>query len=499
MDGPEAKRDRARRLGAVVLLSLLVLSSVPFDLFPLLRGPAPYPPEWQWAFRPEGPARPLIVATLLMCAVLGLLISSGSDWARQHRPLAFGVLVTLAVVLAFALQLALLAREPRSPLGTLLGRARSHSYTSYHTVAISPGARDPRAFLRHHADRLSDWARSAKHAATHPPGPVLFYRGALAACEASPALTDGLLGAAGVPGREFRPPATRAARAAALLGALVLGLLGALAAWPLAHLALALGVERLAAARVALLWALLPGPALQVPQLDQALALPVTGATALLLLASGQADTRAALRRGSLAGALGGLALFTSYGATAFLLVGGLAVLAATHPALRRRGALLAGLGGTVAALLALGAPALLGHRSLRALFTALSIHREMYTVPRSYALWLLFNPLDLTLFLGVPVALSGLLALPGSFSRLTRAGGGAPLDRFRLALFGGVIVLLALGVTRGEVGRIWIPLMPLLLVACLGAPDSPDRRTGLVVATLLGASTLLLGSYWII
>jgi hypothetical protein len=499
MDGPAANRDRVRGLGAVVLLSLLVLVSVPFDLLPLLRGPAPYPPEWQWAFRSEGPANPLVLAALLIVAALGLLTVSGPGWAQRHRKAAFRALVGSAVVLGLGLQLALLAREPGSPLGTLLRRARSRSYTSYHTVAISPAARDPQALLRHHADRLHDWARSAKHAATHPPGPVLFYRGALAVCEASPPLTDALLGAAGVPDREFRPPATRPARAAALLGALLLGLLGALTAWPLAHLALALGVERLAAARVALLWALLPGPALQTPQFDQALALPVTGATLLLLLGCQRDGTRALLWRGILAGALGGMALFASYGAAPFLLIGGLAVLASTPRALLRRGLGLTALAGAVSALLAFGAPALLGHEPLRALATALSIHRETYTSPRSYALWLAFNPLDLALFLGVPVALIGLMGLPGTLSRVTRVGGGSPLDRFRLALLGGVVALLALGVTRGEVGRIWIPLMPLLLLACLGAPESPDRRTALVVATLLGASTLLLGAYWII
>jgi hypothetical protein len=483
----------------MVLLSLLVLVSVPFDLLPLLRGPAPYPPEWQWAFRPEGPARPLAAAALLILAVLGLLAASGLEWARRHRSAVFRALVGSAVVLGFSLQLALLAREPASPLTTLLRRARSPSYTSYHSVAISPASRDPRDLLRHHADRLPDWEQSARHAATHPPGPVLFYRGALAVCEASPALTDGLLRAAGIPNREFRPPATRPARAAALLGALLLGLLGALAAWPLAHLALALGVERLAASRLALLWTLMPGPALQTPQFDQALALPVTGALALLLLGSQHEETRGALWRGLLAGALGGLALFTSYGAAPFLLIGGLAVLAATRASALRRAVLLSGLSGTLAALLAFGAPALLGHDSLRALATALSIHREIYTAPRSYGLWLLFNPLDLALFLGVPVAVSGLLLLPASLSRVRTAGRGAPLDRFRSALFGGLAALLVLGVTRGEVGRIWIPVMPLLLVASLGNPASPDRRTSLVVGSLLGALTLLLGRYWVI
>ena len=72
-------------------------------------------------------------------------------------------------------------------------------------------------------------------------------------------------------------------------------------------------------------------------------------------------------------------------------------------------------------------------------------------------------------------------------------------MDRFRLAVFAGVVVLLALGVTRGEVGRIWIPLMPLLLVASLGGRSSPDRTEALLQGTLLAALTLTIGSYWIV
>ena len=52
-----AAPSSVRRHAAALVASLFVLVSIPFDLVPLLRGPAPYPPEWQWAFRPEGPAR----------------------------------------------------------------------------------------------------------------------------------------------------------------------------------------------------------------------------------------------------------------------------------------------------------------------------------------------------------------------------------------------------------------------------------------------------------
>jgi hypothetical protein len=132
-------------------------------------------------------------------------------------------------------------------------------------------------------------------------------------------------------------------------------------------------------------------------------------------------------------------------------------------------------------------------------MLTALTIHREIYTAPRSYALWLLFNPLDLALFLGVPVAVTGLLLLPRTVGHAAGGAAGTPIARFGLVGFAGVAGLLALGVTRGEVGRLWIPLMPLLLVASLGGPDAPDRRESLVHATLLAALTLAMGGYWVI
>ncbi len=490
----------ARRRTAVLLASLLILISIPFDLIPLLRGPAPYPPEWQWAFRPEGPARPLVAAALFAIGLLVLLAGSGGARARRSHTATFRALVAGAVLLGGGLQIALLAREPGHPLRTLLSRTRSRSFTSYHAVAISPEARDPLAFLREHADRLPALAASAKHAGTHPPGPVLYYRTALALCEVSPRLTDGLLAAAGVSDREFRPPATRAARAAALLGALLLVLLGALTAWPLAHLARALGVESLAAGRLAVLWSLLPGPALMTPQFDQGLALPVVGATLLLLTAAPRPARGSGLQRAALAGAIGGIALFTSYGAAVFLAVGGAAALAAADGTTTTRGrsAVLAALAAAVAGLVAFGLPALLGHHPVRAALTALSIHREMYTAPRGYTLWLLFNPLDLAIFLGVPVAVAGLLLLLETHRR-ARGSTEAPTDRFRLATFGGVALLLVLGVTRGEVGRLWIPLMPLLLVSSLGGPGGPGRKEAVLLGTLLAALTLAIGSYWVV
>jgi hypothetical protein len=482
-----------------VLLTVALLVAIPLDLFPWLRGPAPYPPEWQWGLR-SGPVGPWLPAVLVATIVLGLIAACGSSWARRRARFAATLLPAAGVLAGWAFQLSLAATLPEGAFRTLLNRAASRTITSYHTVAISDDARDPRAFLAHHAEHLAEYRATAKHAATHPPGPVLFYRAALWACEGSLQLTEGLLDLAGLPDRDFAPPNTRAARAAALLGALLLGLLGAMTVVPVAALAETLGLRPLAAAQVGLLYVLLPGPALMVPQFDAALALPVAAATALL--ASAIAVGRGILPKAILAGLLAALSLFTSYGSAVFLAIGGLTALslAPSSRDARRMSALTLAI-ATSTALLLTAATTLIGHDPLASARTALAIHREVYTTPRSYPVWLAFNPLDLALFLGAPVAALGLVRLASV--RQIELG---PSQRFGLTLAAAVVALIASGITRGEVGRIWIPLMPLLLVAILAPAHSSREDTeptfpclGLcvVVAALLGALCLAIRVSW--
>ena len=71
-------------------------------------------------------------------------------------------------------------------LSTIFGRVAYRTATSYYTVAISPEAADPLDFLRRHHELLPTFRKGAKHAATHPPGPVLVYRGLLEVFERSP-------------------------------------------------------------------------------------------------------------------------------------------------------------------------------------------------------------------------------------------------------------------------------------------------------------------------
>jgi hypothetical protein len=485
---------------AILGISLVVAAAIPLDLLPWLRGPAPYPPEWEWGYRPAGPAHPLSVAALLAGLVVALLAATGGGWARRRPRVAAASVLAVATAAGWCLQLAALEREPAGPLRALMARATSPSIGSYYTVAVAEGA-DPRALLRDHATRLPELLATAKHAATHPPGPILFYGAAVALCERSPALTDALLRAAGGARRETHAALGRAERAGGLLGALLLGLLGVLTLWPLALLSETLGLEPLSAARVGLLWTLVPGLVVMSPALDAATALPVTACALLLARASRAPSRRSVAATAALAGACGAVALFASYGSAAFLAIAGGAVVgwASVDRQARARTVTASALAAAITALLALGVPAALGHQPLLAMRTALGIHFAAFTRPRSYALWLMFDPLDLAVFTGLPVVVAGLWALRRTIQRLFVAGPLVALDRFRLGVFGGVVLLLLMGVVRGEVGRILIPLMPVVLVTSVAERVSgPDADEALGLGALLAALTLVIDAYWV-
>ena len=463
-------RARSALLAAA---TLLVLVAARRDVWPGLRGPAPYPPEWQWGYAPKPVhARPLVPVVVLVGGILGLAVLAFPAGAGRGKEAGF---LLAAALLGWGMQLALLGLEPGGIAGELTRRAGSGSFTSYFKVAA--GVEDAREFLSRHHELLPGFRHGALHAATHPPGPVLYYAGLLRLAARAPALA-GLLGGP--------------APAAAVAGAALFGLLGAAACFPVAGLARALGAAPASSLRAGLLWTLVPGLCLMVPELDQALALPAAGAAMATALAL--SDEGALVAGAVTAGVLTGLAAFFSYGAPLLVGLGAAAVAAPSlgTSAGRRRVAVFGAIALAVAVACFL-LPAAFGHHPLASARTALAIHREQFTARRSYRLWLLFDVVDLVLFLGVPVVLFG-LGRP-------RAGG---LRAFRRAAAGGVLLLGASGLVRGEMGRILIPLMPVLLVACVvsrpaaGSPDGqPSASTALLLGALLAATDIVLRLSW--
>jgi hypothetical protein len=460
-------RARAAVLAAATLLVLVAARS---DLWPGLRGPAPYPPEWQWGFEPKrADARGLAPVVLLAAGLLGLVaLSRRAASARWSR---IGLLAG-ATLLGWGWQLALLHLEPAGAAAELEKRTVSGSFTSHFKVAA--GVEDAGDFLSRHHELLPRFRHGALHSATHPPGPVLYYLGLLRLAARVPRIAEA-----------FGGPH----RASAIVGGALLGLLGAAACFPAAALAGALGAGPAASLRAGVLWTLVPGLCLMAPEMDQAVALPVAGAVAMIAAAISSKAERPFAARAVAAGLLAGAAAFFSYGAPLLVALGAVAAVA---PALgTREGRPRAALVVAVAAAVAVACfllPALLGHHPLASAATALAIHREQFTARRSYALWLLFNLVDVAVFLGVPVVLFG---------------AWGPRTPFRLAAGGGVLALVATGLIRGEMGRILVPMMPVLLVACVVWPPrerddgEPSAPTALVLAALLAVSDVVLRLSW--
>lgn len=469
---------------------------------PFANGPA----EWEWAYRPPGLAG-WWIAAVAAALLVGLAVLAG----RREPPRGtLGGVVFLGVLFTFSLVRA----QPGGFARVAGSLASRHTFGYLYDASLAP----PTAALL--ADYPAATRHLNQHARTHPPGALLAVRAAAAAGRRLEKTFPGkgragLLAAArealdrerqrardrGRPAPEVLPsPWT------AVLLALLLPALSAAAALPLHALARALGLSRAAALAAATLWLLVPARSLFTPSLDQALPLLLVFAA---WLAAGEGRGRWAVAGLSLAAAC-----FTSYGylvaiplVTAVALAGG--ARAATPPNQGTAGESSAGPDGETVATAAsetsskparddtapwrwravlwlaagfvlpwLALAAFAGYDPWAAFTAAMAAHRGIAVAGRGYLTWLLWNPYDFALLLGPPVAL---LALAAVLARPSRAL-AAPLA----ALWGMLALLWLSGTVRGEVGRIWLLVMPF---ACLSAAAALARRGALRPVPLLAAT----------
>ena len=281
----------------------------------------------------------------------------------------------------------------------------------------------------------------------------------------------------------------------------MLAFAGALACVPLAYAAEALGATPMAASRIGILWCLCPALANFSPYLDQALALPMTCALALLLAAT--VRSRPLALTAPAAGAMMAAASLVSYGSVGMLAVTALVVTAAAGNRLGRALAAIAIAGAAAAVLLALCRA--VGFDYVSSAIAALTLHRVQFTEHRSYSIWLGFNLIDFAVFAGLPVIACGVLS---SIAGLARRGWRDDTAlRALIALFGGLLLLDATGTVRGEVGRLWLPLMPMFYLGLLGARErahpegarrvAPTVADAALTASLLAALTITLRLRW--
>jgi len=475
-------------------LVFLVMIAVGARLMPL-----GVPGEWEWLRAKGWPSFDGMCLAILGVAAYAGFVSIGMR-KLDAKPSQRAEAVWLTGLLAAAIAAQVIIPMAAAP-GYDLTKWASVNYLAgsagYFRLAREQAARAPWKFLREYPV----WIRGqdSLHIGTHPPGLIAVQCVFLGVMERNPGLVDFMLdhvpAAVDAGFRVFADhdpqPLSRADRATLYATALLTLVACAGTVVPLYWLA-RVALPARAAWAAAALWPLAPAVNLFQPVADTAY--PVLSTSALALAAWGtrfQERTGRTEIAGIVLAIVSGMVMAIGMFFTlAFLPVGLIvAFVVGFHMPIswRLRARVIMSIGAGFMTLLLCGwavtraNPFVIGWWNLHH-------HARFYDeYPRTYLLWLLVNPVELAIALGIP---SVLLCLVGLF-----APRGMPLSAWSTLL---VLALANLiGRNMGEVARLWILYTPPLLVgAAYGCCLLGSRPAALAGSTaLLGAQTLALQS----
>jgi len=96
------------------------------------------------------------------------------------------------------------------------------------------------------------------------------------------------------------------------------------------------------------------------------------------------------------------------------------------------------------------------------------------FNTDRTYLPWLIFNPIDFALFVGVPVA----LFFARGVGRAIMKKRYDPPWRFVMALSATLVIVNVSGINRGEVARLWMFLMPMAALVAASRMRAAEDET---------------------
>lgn len=435
--------------------------------------------EWEWlrvAVRPEPIL--LLIAVMAVGVYAAYAAIAMRRIARDKRGRAgwwLAGLVPMAVLVQAALQ-------EGAPVGYGLAKwafALTRSGSSGYYTVVKAEAADLPAFLAAYPGWIK--GQGTLHVGTHPPGLFVTSWLALRAMEANPGLARwvvGLLprsvalGFGSVFGGKTLPTADRAALAATGFAILCACAVTVVPVYWLARSRLSAPASWASAC----LWPLVPAAILFQPTADTAF--PLLSTTALALACW-------SCRRPWLAVVAGVvLAVGTEFTLAFFPvgLVAGVAMVAEPGASWGRRAGLVARTGiGFVAATI--GFWLAMRASPFPIWWSNSANHARFYfEYPRSYRAWVVANPIELAVALGVPTS-------------VWLAAGLRSAPRVAWATVATLVLLTVTGRNLSEVARLWLPLMPPLVVAAGKGSESLGAGPAGLSATLvlLAAQVLVL------
>jgi len=525
----------SRRLTWLVVLStLLFVLAAWLDLTPWLRGPD----EWRWTLRTLIVPLWRILFPILLLGLYAFVCARSLRAFDDPAPTRgierrFLVFLTLA---APVIQFALAAAVWRNPLFEFFGATVSPAVTGYYSVAVTtPNLPD-------YFPRYTEFMPTLPiHPQTHPPGLVMIHWLGWRLFEAMPAVSDAIA----MPLRALQchnaalMTLDNSQIASAAVGMLV-PLLGAFTVWPMYAFGKRV-IGPAAAATASALFPILPAFAIWPGQWDQVY--PLFLFLALYLTHTGL--EAGSLRRIFAAGVSLSIATFLSVGNAALVVIVGLYGLLwivvhhqdttpqkdagqATPRKLRvlvsrlarpRREAsdrvwwlIVFALG---CASIWIGYAALYRVNILGLITAGTRLAHESTRCPvcpsttRSYAVWVIWNVIDVATFFSVPLTLLFFTRVPAIIAAIRDSLKGESPDRVRwaplaLAALLTFIVLDVSGIVRGEVGRMWGYFGALFaLIAFAPGRGSPFTsniaRRPIVWIALVALQLVTMSTRWIV
>jgi len=437
------------------ITTLLFCLAIGFDIYPPLRGPAPYPPEWQWPYFFINTLSKIYLPLLSAFVLIAIFIREEKKniFTRNHTKL----FIFFIMLLCFFFQLSLLYFS-RSGIGVLLHRIINPELNGYFTASLT---------IHSLADFLGNYNQNmlhyVYHAKAHPPGAILlfyFLKQIISPFTFFINFADHLNPAHGDVKQIWNmlPPVSKAT---ALFSSLVIPFLSTLSLFPLYFSAKMLYGARIAL-RSMFLFFFIPTIVFFIPINDAFL--HVFSLTAFFFLVKG------VQKNNLLSYALSGTTLFL--GALFNLSLLPLLILFFVFALISLRNKKFSSLknylyGGGFYSI-GFFLPAILLNIIYH--FNFLQVTQTiMHHVPdvhtRSYTLWLFYNIYDFLIFCGIPLALILLHLLKQTFFQSIKKQ-FSKIDPVFLGLFLMIVILNFSGSVRGETGRLWSPYIPFVVLA---------------------------------
>lgn len=155
-------------LSIILVISAIFFTSIAFDITPFLRGPGPYPPDWQWAYYFVNTLDKIwapFIVILSMALFVVFLSKRNNIWIEKNEKkiLFFLVMASIffqASILFFG----------RAGIAVLLHRIINPELNGYFTASL---------FVDDLGDFLHVYSQNVlllpMHAQGHPPGAILFF------------------------------------------------------------------------------------------------------------------------------------------------------------------------------------------------------------------------------------------------------------------------------------------------------------------------------------